>query len=74
MGQTVLSLIQVFQKMLETETNLKRSLERTIWFELYCLLKIDENFVKGQYGLNHIVFYDFFCHYLVLENCVNSEI
>ena len=33
---------------------------RTIWTRLYYLLKIDENFVKGQYGPNHILVYDFF--------------
>ena len=40
--------------------NLQRILERTIWVGLYYLLKIDENFVKGEYGSNRIVFYDFF--------------
>ena len=29
-------------------------------FGLHYLLKIDENFVKGQYGWNRIAFYDFF--------------
>ena len=77
MGQPILSPIQIFQKMLETEIKKellmeiykeslrrkyesKRVLERTIWVGLYYPLKIDENFVKGQYGLNQIVFYDFF--------------
>ena len=77
MDQTALSLIQVFQKMIETEIKHKllmeiykeslkrqyrsnRTLERTIWVGLYFLLKIDENFAKGQYGSNKIVFYDFF--------------
>ena len=79
MDQPVLSLIQVFQKMLETEIkhellmeiykeSLRRQygsnriLERTICVRLYYLSKIDENFLKGKYGLNCIVFYDFFCH------------
>ena len=30
-------------------------------YGLYYLLKIDGNFVKGQYGSNRIVSYDFFC-------------
>ena len=47
MGQPGLFLIQVFQK-------------RTIWVGLYYLLKIDETFAKGQYGLNCIIFHDFF--------------
>ena len=51
-----------------------RILESTIWVGLYYLLKIDENFVKGQYGLNQIVFYDFFCTNPVSENLVNSKI
>ena len=80
MDLPVLSLIQGFQKILETEIkhellmeiykeSLRRQcgsnrvLERTIWLGLYYLLKIDENFVKGQYGSNCIVFYDFFLAY-----------
>ena len=31
-----------------------------MWVGLYYLLKIDENFVKGQYGSGFIVFSDFF--------------
>ena len=66
MGQPALSLIQVFEKMLKTnkrvafEGDLYRILESTIWVGLYYLLKIDENFVKGQCGSNRIVFNDFF--------------
>ena len=67
MGLLVLSLIQVFQKMLETEIKhkllmgiYKESLWGAIWVGLYYLLKIDEHFVTGQYGSNHIVFYDTF--------------
>ena len=72
MGQHVLSLIQGFENMLETEIKHKllmeihkeslrrqyesnRILERTIWVVLHYLLKIDKNFVKGQYGSNRIV-------------------
>ena len=36
-------------------------------------LKIDENFVKGQYGSNRIVFYDFFA-LPQFRKQVNSEI
>ena len=72
MGQHVLSPIQGFENMLETEIKHKllmeihkeslrrqyesnRILETSIWVVLHYLLKIDENFVKGQYGSNRIV-------------------
>ena len=66
MAQPILSLIQVFYKMYETEIKHELLMEiykeslRTIWTRLYYLLKIDENFVKGQYEPNHILVYDFF--------------
>ena len=37
-------------------------------------LKIDQNFVKGKYGSNRIVFNDFCCCILVLENRLNSGV
>ena len=44
MGQPVLSLIQVFQKMLQTE--IKREL----------LMEINKESLRGQYGLNCNIF------------------
>ena len=53
-------LMEIYKESLRRQYGSNRILERTIWVRLYYLLKIDENFVKGQYGSNHIVFYDFF--------------
>ena len=48
------------EMILENTKWVNRILERTTWVRLYYLLKIAENFVKGQYESNRIVFYDFF--------------
>ena len=48
------------EMILENTEWVNRILERTTWVRLYYLLKIAENFVKGQYESNRIVFYDFF--------------
>ena len=65
MGQLILPLIHIFQKMLEIDIKHKllmeiSIIEITIWVRLLYLLKIDKNIVKGHFGSNHIVFQDFF--------------
>ena len=67
-------LMEIYKESLRGQYGLNRIFERTIWVGLYYLLKIDENFVKEQYGSNCIAFYNFFCRTPVLENRFNSDI
>ena len=49
-------LMEIYKESLRRPYGSNRILKRTIWVRVYYLSKIDENFVKGQNGLNCIVF------------------
>ena len=52
--------MEIYKESLRKIHGSNRIFEKTIWVGLYYLLNIDQNFAKGQYGLNRVVFYDFF--------------
>ena len=49
-------LMEIYKESLRRQCGSDWILERTMWVRLYYLLKIDDNFMKGQHGSNHTVF------------------
>ena len=74
MGQTILSLIQVFQKMLETE--IKYELLVEIYKESLRVRPFEDwwKFCERTIGIEPYCLLWFFCSTPVLENQVNSKI